>query len=275
MTQPDVIFRTSELRQVSALVEKVAEAELEGNPSTWRSFCATEIFAKFSRHAQTARRLLPDDSYEVFDVSALAALARIVIECREALLYFTQRGISEKEHNFRIALYQYHSASETSEIIRRLELPSRPRGAMVVILKRDLCKEPFFKELSPKEQKLLLSGRKAYYWRGSKPKPIFVSEETESALFKLLSNHVHSFPLGATGRFGGGGNIVGNLHTAFFAIEALTVYSASTLLEFTGFRWKLGRILSNDEKRFLKRIRSDKHLEKWLSSVREEQSDLS
>lgn len=272
MSLPDAEFRTDDLRKVALLAARVSESESRSMPSTWRSLCATQVFAKFAIHTATAVRLLPDEQHRTVDVSALAALARIVIECHDALIYFTQKGLSPEEQEFRRELYMFHSSFEAVEILERFGFQPDHESAQWqdVFLRgseHSLSSLPYFQALPSKEQKMLLSGRKAYYWRGSRPKPAFVKERHESALFKLLSNHVHSFPLGASLRFGGSEAPFGQLYTAFFAVEALVMYSASTLSAFIGFRWKVGRVLASEEKSYLKMLLRDRKLEHWLSAA--------
>ena len=139
---------------------------------------------------------------------------------------------------------------------------------------RDLRNDSFFLSLSAKEQKVLLSGRRAYYWRGRKPKPKFIDESTESALYKLLSNHVHSFPLGANVRYGSGG-LAGETYAAFYSIETLVVYSASAIQEFCSFRWKLGDQLTEEEWSYIKNIQSEKAMDQWLDITRQNQPKYS
>ncbi len=271
MKLPEVEYRASELREISALASKVQSAHGEYPPTTWGAYFVTELFLKFAVHLKSVVRLLPDKSYRTVDVSALAAIARVVIESREAIIYFTQRGLSAEEKSFRMALYQYHYSKEYSVVLNRLGFDdlnffSDWNERSLRGNRRQLTSDKYFQQLKPKEQKMLLSGRKAYYWRGNKPAPKFISADHESALYKLLSNHIHSSPLGAAGNFGSKAPL-GRDHVAFFAIEVLVMYSASILQEFLAYRWKLGQSLDMHEKQFLKRALKNNCIEKWIEQA--------
>ena len=271
MELPEVEYRASELREISVLASKVGSSHGEYLPTTWGAYFVTEVFLKFVAHCKSVVRLLPDETYRAVDASALAAMARVVIESREAIVYFTQRGVSEEERGFRMALYQYHYSKEYTVVLARLGFDGSDsfsdwnerflRGN-----KRQLTSDKYFQQLKLKEQKMLLSGRKAYYWRGNKPAPKFISADHESALYKLLSNHIHSSPLGAVSNFSSKAPL-GRDHVAFFAIEVLVMYSASILQEFTAYRWKLGQALDTQEKQFLKQTLKNNNIEKWIAQV--------
>lgn len=108
MSIPDVEYRTGDLRKITEFSERICSAERDTTPSTLHSYCATEVFHKLARHLDSSVKLLPNDSSRVVDVSAFACLARVVIECREALIYFTQRGVPKTEREFRVKLFQFH-----------------------------------------------------------------------------------------------------------------------------------------------------------------------
>jgi hypothetical protein len=118
-TEPPV-FRTSDLRHLEKLVQDISGNQKNAFPTTWRSFYATQIFSKFSLHLTSAVRLLPSDTKDIVDVSALAAVARMIIEAHHALLYFTQRGVSTEEFDFRLALHSYHHSLEASNVLKGL-----------------------------------------------------------------------------------------------------------------------------------------------------------
>lgn len=269
MVLPEAEYRTSDLKKIRQFTLMVSESEAQTVPTTWRALCATQIFSKFAGHIATAVRLLPNEQERDVDVSVLAAIARIVIESHDALIYFTQRGLSVEERDFRLTLYEYHSSLESAEVLDRFGFPPghRWQDFFYQVNRRALSKESFFQGLPAKEQKMLLNGRKAYYWRGQRPKPNFISESHESALYKLLSNHVHTFPLGASFRFGPSESIFGQSSIAFFALEALVMYSAATILAFASFRKRVGQVLSPADKKYLRDVLEQRTLASWLSQA--------
>jgi hypothetical protein len=247
----------------------VFEYEAQTAPTTWRAVCASQIFSKFTGHIASAFKLLPNEQERDVDVSVLASIARMVIESHDALLYFTQRGLSVEEQDFRLTLYEYHSSFESAAVLDRLGIPSDHHWNDFFVRENKcaLSQKSFFQGLPAKEQKMLLEGRKAYYWRGQRPKPKFISESHESALYKLMSNHVHTFPLGATFRFGPSESIFGKSCIAFFALEAIVMYSAATILAFASFRVKVGQVLSAADKKYLRDVLEKRTLANWLSQA--------
>ena len=133
------------------------------------------------------------------DLTAVASLARNLLEGYEALEYFYFDQVSEAEADFRLELFVLHRYSEQRKVYDALDVDesSNPFGSWDFIRQHaaiELRRNPFFKSLPPKTQSSLLSGRRAFYRRPTSHLDPASGVDSRDGIYKLLSNFVHSHP---------------------------------------------------------------------------------
>lgn len=267
--------RISEIPKLVQLAGSLRTLSEYPTASTSRTLHAEEIFNKFALHLETFQRNLNVNNTSAIDISVLASIARMIIEAHNVLSYFCDTAITREETEFRTWLYQLHYAHDILTILDKLGFTDQDSivsrftssGRMSA---SNLEENHYFKRLDNKEQKRLLLGHKAFYWRGRRPKRSPFSKETEEGIYKLLSNYVHSFPLGIMMYKGSAPmNHLNFSNSAFVIIEVVVAYSASAILSYSALRKKLGSRISTAEKAYLRSIVTDKPIQEWLSYRRE------
>ncbi|BDV44199.1 hypothetical protein GURASL_31220 [Geotalea uraniireducens] len=270
-------FRTDEIPKIIGIAEKLSTISEFPTGSTSRALHAEEIFNKLILHIASFRKHLASNNKETghVDISVLAALARMVIETHNALCYFCDASASKDELDFRIWLYHLHYSCDLRNILSCFNFTDHDSimstfemtGRMSVsCLERNV----FFTNLTEKEQRQLLLGRKAFYWRGRRPKKSPFSKEMEEGVYKLLSNYVHSFPLGnIMYRGGGSANHLNFYNSAFLIVEVFVSYSAAATLTYCRLRRKLGTRITTEEKAYLNDMATDVPIKEWLSQRKE------
>lgn len=265
-------IRTNEISKLATLAGKLSTLSEKTRASSFRVYHAEEIFNKFVLHLISFQHNLPESTQDRFpDLSVLASIARMVIEAHNAVHYFADKSLSEEQIKFRVWLYVLHYCSEFLRVLDKFTFEKSEsiywnfetsKNISISELKRN----SYFNSFTKKEQAMLLRAQKAFYWRGSRPKNSPFPGEYEEAIYKLLSNYVHSFPLGNTMYKGGGSaNPLSFENFVFLVIEAVVCYSASVISMYSALRWKLARRLSKEEKSYLKALPTSRSIEKWIS----------
>lgn len=268
----DHIFRTNEIPKILTIARSVSTIREYPTGSTARVLQAEEIFNKLTLQLTSFKKLTTKaNEAELVDISALAAISRMIIELHNALCYFCDASASKDEIDFRIWLYNLHYSSDLLKILTKFEF-SDDDSIMSTFEMADrmavrcLEENEFFKKLTEKEQKQLLLGHKAFYWRGRRPKGSPFSTKIEEGAYKLLSNYVHSFPLGNMMYRGSGPlNHLNLENSAFVIVEVCVSYSAAIILTYCGLRRKLGSRISANEKAYLKVMATESPMKEWLS----------
>lgn len=273
MKEPE--FRISEIPKLVQIANSLSTFDEYPTASTARALQAEEIFNKLTIHLESFKRNLKIDSKSRIDISVLASIARMLIEAHNILSYFCDTSITTAEVEFRSWLYILHYDHDVLAILKKLEFTdqdsivsrfSMTNGMSISKLEGN----SYFKSLSVKEQKQLLLGHKAVYWRGRRPKGSPFPKETEEGIYKLLSNYVHSFPLGNMMYKGAAPmNHLNFDNSAFVIVEVVVSYSASAILSYSALRKRLGSRISSGEKTYLRSIATDKPIQDWLSYRRE------
>ncbi|WP_243374389.1 hypothetical protein [Geotalea sp. SG265] len=271
----DLDFRISEIPKLVKLADSLSTIHEYPTGSTSRALQAEEIFNKFVLHLTSFKRNLPKVNEPAIDISVLASIARMIIEAHNILCYFCETSASKDEMDFKIWLYILHYSHDVLAILKKLEFTDADSivsrfnmsGRMSISC---LESNGYFKGLSEKEQKQLMLGHKAVYWRGQRPKRSPFPKETEEGIYKLLSNYVHSFPLGNTMYKGAAPlNHLNFENSAFVIVEVVVSYSASAILSYCSLRRKLGSRIPAREKAYLKDIATDRPIKEWLCHRRE------
>lgn len=168
------------------------------------------LFVRILLTATSIVRLLRTDSCipqfpEMIDVYGVASLSRDLMEAYDAMHYLYIEPASEPEKEFRSFLQTLHEYSEQETIYNALGIYDEgPLGGgwdwIIHTCTQVLKANPIFLGLTDKQQKELLKGRKPFL-PSAKPssKVQYADQVKMRAVYKLLSNMVHSHPM-ATSR---------------------------------------------------------------------------
>jgi hypothetical protein len=169
-----------------------------------------KLFTRILLTATSIVRLLRTDACipqfpNMIDVYGVASLSRDLIEAYDAMHYLYIEPVSESEKEFRSFLQTLHEYSEQETIYAALGI--HDTGSLgggwnwiIQTCKRVLEANPIFLGLTDKQQKELLKGRKPFLPSANPVSKFqYVDQVKMRAVYKLLSNMVHSHPL-ATSR---------------------------------------------------------------------------
>ncbi|EGQ9819146.1 hypothetical protein FV768_24925 [Vibrio parahaemolyticus] len=263
--------RVEMFNEVVALSEKLTTYSERFTATSVRAYHAEEVFNKLCLHLKSFQRnlYLEKEEGELVDISVLASISRMIVEASNAVFYFTDRGVSESEVEFRVWLSARHQDVDLQVILDKLNIKFAHIVDTSHYAIEVLENNGYYKSLTSSEQKTLMKGQKAYYRRGNRSSMNPFPKEIEEGIYKLLSNYVHSFPAGNslyTGR--------ATLHplnfqnSAFIIIETALCYSSAAIWAYVKLRWKLGKRLDDEEKQFLKNISQGRVILHWLEKER-------
>jgi hypothetical protein len=272
MKEPNI--RIEELFKLEGIATKLSTLDREGvRPTTFRTHYAEEIYNSFILHLKSLIRLLPEKEENpilVLDPSSLATITRMIIEIHNVFQYLCEKGIEESEFKFRIWLYDFHYHTQIIKILNQLEFDDNATRnfwltASSNIAERELKNNAFFKSLDSKTQNDLLKGKKAYFWKSYNPKNRPLPKHVESAIYNLLSNSVHSFPLGISNQRSINSGHLNTESLLFITTEAAIIYSASLTKSYVGLRAKLTKELTIEERKYVKQLSKSNQINKWIS----------
>jgi hypothetical protein len=270
-------YRIHELRQLISSSTKLKTLRRDHPPTTIRAHHADQLFDKAVLHGLSFDRLL-SQSAETLDPGALASVARCIIEAHNVFSYLCETNVSDDEFMFRVALMGYHHAVDIEKTLSQLGFDGNEGMSLAFnsIAKeatlRELEQNAIFQALPAHEKKELREGKRAY-GKGLKHRGGPLPKQLESGIYRLLSSNVHSLPMGL---FNGGRynplNIVGSV---FVAMEVAIIYLASITRSYCRLRWKLGKLLTSEEKRFIRSLVTADFIKTWISVSRRPDDSLS
>lgn len=121
----------SEFESLVAVALKISEDVHGIKVNTWREQYGTYIFAKICFHILAIERLLPKSKYhivtksfEVWDISSCAVLARAFIETYYIQYYLIIDEIDNTELDFRFSLWNFHSEKERLKMLNLIDSKS-------------------------------------------------------------------------------------------------------------------------------------------------------
>ena len=274
MTDPR--FRIDELQKLVEIARKLYLSRSVYRPTTERAYLAEQVFGKILLHCISFLRLWPQNKQDIYnnlDAASLAGVARSIIEAYHVFNYLCELRLSKEEFEFRVALMGYHHAADLDRILSQFQFDSSDRVRQTFNMasaqsKHMLDSNSIFHGLTQGEQKEILKGKKAYQWNlSSRTAPL--SKDIEEGIYRLLSNCVHSFPLGLMNyTFSAPDNHLNLLGVIFLALESTLLYNASVTTSYIRLRWKLGKRLTKEEKRFVSSLITPKYIEEWLAARR-------
>ncbi|WP_435921422.1 hypothetical protein [Paenibacillus sp. DYY-L-2] len=271
----DYQFRIKNLSQLVQICKRLSTIENEMSATTLRAIEAEKIFEKITLHAISLLKLLQserDGNYETFDASAIANIARTIIETHNVFQYICESNITEEELRLRIDLMILHKSKDKQKILSKFDFTESDESWQVSLLSqkyaiRSIKKNKFFMILDNKDQQNLLKGNKAFYFDRMKNTRSPIEKVLESGVYNYLSNSVHSFPLGLYNySLNSGNSLFGIITLVFIAVEASIMYLANVTNSYLRVRKKLTSLISDDDKQFVKEMIRSEYFQNWLEN---------
>lgn len=204
----------------------------------------------------------------------MASIARNIIEIHNIFQYICERGISEEEFDFRTSLMGLHHGNGIIKVLQKLGFPDDDDE--VIVLHENLtCYQAMtslrtnniFLSLDKKQQNDILKANRVYLKQRINNKTCPVTPDVESGIYNLLSNSLHSFPLGLS-NYDGGSKIyhLSSYNMMFLSMEATILYLSSSLLQYQRLRSVLSKLLTSEQKKFIKDVNNSEYLYMWIDS---------
>ena len=133
----------------------------------------------------------------------------------------------------------------------------------------------YFKKLSKNEQEQILSGREATF----KMQHIsFLDYDIESAVYNLLSNSVHSLPMGL-GSYSPISNVSFSSFFDWFSMLVISlkvciIYSSNVILDYLKLRKKLYVLLTQEDKAFVKQNKNADSLLEFIDIMKSDYKEF-
>lgn len=270
------------LHNVYEIGYKISILKTGANCTTDRTYYAEMLFTKIVQHAGSIIRLLPNlennnERWIDIDVSSIASLTRDLIEAFSVFKHICIDKISNEEFGFRIHLLSHHQSCDMLKIIELLGLDSNNSTYSFYKWIKEctslyLTQSNFYQNLDIKLKQRLLKGDKAFLRNLSELNNESLSVEAASALYRLFSTSTHSFPLGIQNVTGGGSkNPLNKLYLLSLSTRACVLYLSLSIRNYIRLRWRHGRLLTDEEKIFI-RIESKRNfIEEWILTVKEQE----
>jgi hypothetical protein len=269
------IIRFKALKQLHEIALKISPVGKESSFSTTRTYHAEKILSRAVLTAHSYLRLSPpvyneSVDYHNYDISSLCSLSRNFIELSHVYNYMCKDKVSQEELEFRSYLMNVHYANEMKEILVALGFSNAAingitfpgLGFSIGLLESN----NFFTRLEPKIRGQLIKGGRAFL-RG-KEKTYQINKHIEMSLYKLFSNHTHSFWLGLGISYGD--SIPINFSSLYFlSVETTLFYYANILKSYLSLRWKLAKKIDLIEKTFITECATESQIMSWIENQRE------
>lgn len=224
-------------------------------------------------------RIVKENSNEL-DVSIIANAARNIMEISNLYFHISERKISKDEIELRSKTMYLNAIMNLQDIYVKLDFSNECFFATIekhclISTREELKRNHAFKQKDKVVQDQILSGRKVIV----KANPHNILDQfTESAIYNLLSNSVHSLFIGL-----GSNSLNGNLYynNFFTAIRLLTIsfqvaviYTAYIIKDYLELRKQLYKELNEEEKSIVKKLKSDIELKLFLNDLKKEFEDF-
>jgi hypothetical protein len=215
-------------------------------------------------------RLLPDSTKTIqdrhdYDISTLCTLSRNFIELTRIYDYFCTGKLESNELDFRSFLLGLHDSVETDRILTTLGVFSKSlefNRFYSHLSDNALRNNKFFKNLDSSTQKKILKGEKAFFKKVETGRRR-IDAHIEKGLYKLFSNHTHSFGLALHIRYVNEVDI--NFFSLFYlSVETVILYYAFILQSYIALRWRIGKNLTIEDKAFIKACATSNKIKEWI-----------
>lgn len=241
-----------------------------------RTMLLEKMLEKILLHDHSILLLLstiPDQTSEL-DVSMIASAARNIMETTNIYFHISQRRIDTSALKLRVETMVLNEIYNEIEITKKLGFSQNCEHAKINTwyfrsASQRFQKFPEFAQYSKNEKNQIVSGRKPAFQIKS---PSILQEQTESAIYNLLSNSVHGLPLGLSS------NSINYTYffNSFFKAEQLLVislqisrvYTAYVVKDYLNLRKRFYSLLTQEEKKNLKSYMSAADLENYICELR-------
>ena len=267
-------IRTDKLEDLYNIGKKVNLILSDVCPTTLRAAQAEKISEKVLLHCNSIIKLfdMAQEDYSELDIALIASAARNIMDSGNVYFYVTERGISEEEVQFRYNLQIMNYEKNVKDIFRKLKFPMDSYKMRLLdhdFVIKEIKETSIYSEADENEKKRILSG-KPFFRR--KSTGIF-SLETESAIFNILSNSIHSFYIGLSNnsinRSLVFNSYIDPVMLCIISVETAMIYTANILYDYLQLRKQLGRTLAREEREQIKALRSTEFLEAYLKEQRD------
>ena len=271
----DSLLRLQTLYSFSKRISIINSAK---RASTQRTILLEKMLEKILLHDHSILLLLsvvPEQIQEL-DVSLIASAARNIMETTNIYFHISQRGIDTDSIEFRVDTMVLNEIYNEIDITKKLGFSQDCIHAQINHCYYKNTPERFqkfsqFIQLSTHEQAQVLSGRKSTFQMKS---PHILQEQMESAIYNLLSNSVHSLPLGLSNnsinRTPFFNNFFHEEQLLAIALQVGYIYTAHVVKDYLNLRKSLYSFLKPEEKKILKSYMSITDLENYIHTLRAE-----
>lgn len=276
MQDDESMFRINVLSRLSKISRDILEITKVNDPTSIRAYEATRIFEKATLHSISFLKLWPLDnknSIEI-DTASLATIARVIMENHNVLHYLTEHGLSKDEFEFRSLVMRLHYSKKIKEILQKLQFEESDGINRVFSMSesssiRLLRDNQLFKLLSMPEQLKILKGKEAYLKERITSKRNLLEADVESGIYNLLSNSVHSYPLGLmNASLGINDNHLNGFNLLYISLEVSILYFSSLIIEYLKLRRKIFMSISKEDRDFVKDKITSENIMRWIDDRR-------
>ena len=266
------------LRTLYAFSKKISVIHAVKHATTQRAILLEKLLEKILLHDHSILLLVSIVSEQIqeLDVSLVASAARNIMETANLYFHMSQRGIGLDNIEFRVEAMVLNEIYNEIDITKKFGFSQECFHAQINQWFLKDAKERFqklspFTQLTQNEQTQVLSGRKATFKMES---PHILQEQMESAIYNLLSNSVHSLPLGLSSSSVNRNPLFNNFFRAeqllVIAVQVSCIYTAHVVKDYLNLRKRLYSLLSSEEKKVLISYMSTTDLENYIHTLSEE-----
>jgi hypothetical protein len=275
----EIEIRISIFNDLSDICKRMVKKSADKHPSTLRAYKAMQFFEKATLHSVSFIKLWPTNKAEILeqmDAAALASIARVMIETHNVFHYLVEKGISSEEFEFRLYLANLHQSKKTQEILAKFQF-AESDGTIQIFEMSERANISFlednqiYKLLGTKQKLELIKGKNAYYFERMKNIKYPLEPKIESGIYNLLSNSVHSFPLGLTNySVNKNDNPLSWFNLIFISLEICIIYLASIARSYLEIRKNLFASISQEDKYLIRNLMNNANLVKWIEIKQDE-----
>ncbi|MFX3632886.1 MAG: hypothetical protein ACE3L7_05520 [Candidatus Pristimantibacillus sp.] len=272
----DIHYRTKEFYRLIQIGKSISKQNrIQINTSSMRSFFSETIYEKSLLNANSIINLIPNlkmdnlkEAQKYLDISSIASLARNLIEIHNVYNYMCERGISDDEFDFRFYLFSYHQNFSSDRIISTLGIPKSSgylAGYGLLYSEGMLTNNNVFLYLSDGLKKEIIKGKKPFLFDRILKRYSPINKEIESGIYNLLSNSVHTLPIGLFNNSAyPGDSHLDRSNLAFIALETSILFFSTILLEYVKRRNKLSKMLTSEDLLFINEMTISDNLLNWI-----------
>ena len=271
----DYELRLDRLEKLYQVGKKISITDLGVTGTTLRTYQLEAIVEKILLHDCSIVHLVKgssDSDYKVLDISAIASIARNVMECINLYFYIAERKIKNDEISLRYTFSSLNYYRNITDILAKLDF-SKDCFCMRAIkfgkenAIAEIKSSEFYKKSDKNIQNRLLSGAKPLY---KAPDANILEKKHESAIYNILSNSSHSLFIGLGSNSFSSSPIYQNhispLMMLAISTEICIIYTAHMLCDYLLLRKKLNTYLTDEEKKLIKEMKNMDYLHQIIET---------